>query len=543
MTVINTNMAALRAQNGSNAASAAMQTAMERLSTGKRINSAKDDAAGLAISSRMTSQLNGMAVAIRNANDGVSLAQTAEGALGQVTNMLQRMKELAVQSANGTLSDSDRSSLQNETNQLIEQINDIAKTTDFNGIKLLDGTNKKLTLQTGVNAGDTVSISTQSVKTSALGLTSAEGTTSGRVTAGTLATTDLTINGQAALGASTTIASASDLATALNANSAQTGVTATASNNFTTQALTGAVAAGALVINGKGVAASTSAAGLVDNINNNNYGVTAKLNADNSITLSNNSGADIDLTGSDTGAVGTGNDAAIKGFVTLSSNDNSYISVAGTTTGLADTGLNASNGVSFTGVAVTADTALAADSLTINGVSVPAAAATSSGTATTQAANYIAAINSVSAQTGVVATNNAGVISLASQTGEAVRVEGAGAATIGFNAQGGTDKMSTTLDISTQAAASNALSVIDTALDQVSQQRGMLGAVENRLEVTVGNLTTSSDNLTDANSRVQDADFSAETTNLAKSQILSQAATAMLAQANQSAQNVLTLLR
>jgi len=172
MTVINTNISALRAQSGSAAAESSLSKSMERLSTGKRINSAKDDAAGLAISQRMTANIRGMAVAIRNANDGISMAQTAEGALGEVTNILQRVRELTVQSANGTFSAGNRASLQAETDQLLAEINNIAKTANFNGLKLLDGSIKDLKLQTGVNAGDSVGISMANVSTNSLGLTS-----------------------------------------------------------------------------------------------------------------------------------------------------------------------------------------------------------------------------------------------------------------------------------------------------------------------------------------------------------------------------------
>src|SRR5690349_9159373 len=183
MTVINTNTAALRAQNGSRVANQALQTAMERLSTGKRINSAKDDAAGLAIASRMTAQVKSMNVAIRNANDGISLAQTAEGALGEVTNMLQRMKELSTQASNGTLSPSDRSTLQAEMTQLIAEVGNISKTANFNGVSLLDGKTGDVTLQTGINAGETISMSMLNTSSEKLGLkVGVEGPVTGTVT-------------------------------------------------------------------------------------------------------------------------------------------------------------------------------------------------------------------------------------------------------------------------------------------------------------------------------------------------------------------------
>ncbi|WP_129793458.1 flagellin [Sphingosinicella sp. CPCC 101087] len=158
MTVINTNTAALRAQNGSRVANQALQTAMERLSTGKRINSAKDDAAGLAIASSMTSDIRGMNQAIRNANDGISLAQTAEGALNEVTNMLQRIRELAVQSASGTYSDDDRANLQAEVAELGDQVDDIISTAKFNGVTLFATTDISLSIQTGADAGEQVDL-------------------------------------------------------------------------------------------------------------------------------------------------------------------------------------------------------------------------------------------------------------------------------------------------------------------------------------------------------------------------------------------------
>ena len=169
MTVINTNLSALNAQAGQRAAQMSLSMAMERLSTGQRINSAKDDAAGLAISQRMTADVRGLAVAMRNANDGMSLAQTAESAMGEVTNMLQRMRELAVQASNGTVTGDDRAAMQAEVKQLSGEITNIGKQTNFNGIKLLDGSAKSLMLQTGSRAGETVTFGIGSAKASDLG--------------------------------------------------------------------------------------------------------------------------------------------------------------------------------------------------------------------------------------------------------------------------------------------------------------------------------------------------------------------------------------
>ncbi len=642
MTVINSNISSLRAANASTMASKSLATSMERLSTGKRINSAKDDAAGLAISSRMTSQIKSMNVAVRNANDGISMAQTAEGALSEVTNMLQRMKELATQSANGTLGASDRKALQAEVTQLTSQINDIAKTTNFNGLNLLDGSVKDLKLQTGTNSGESVSMTVGAVSASALGLTGyrVEGQlTTGRVgSLATLAKGDIQLNGKDALATDQSAATdtAKALATAINANTSKTGVSATAYNTLTsgTVSSTG-VADGELEINGIGVTGA-SADELVKNINRDVAGVTATLK-DGKITLSNDTGTKISIGGT-ASSKGGFTDGDFEGFVALNSQNGAAISVSKGDAGAADDfaafGLNATgaNG-SVTGIGASADALAAGDDLRINGVSIGKSSDAS-------AASKAAAINAVSGQTGVTASasnqvtldvdlanvaadkfsingsvidltgatdtagavkaiNDAnvsgikastdangklvlssdtgqditvkdtgtfttavknadgsagvsdgsaasrGTITLSSPSGSDVRVEGSAATLtkVGLTAQGGNDDtVAGALSIETQAGASRAMSVIDAAMDKISASRGDLGAMQNRLEVTVNNLTTTSTNLSDARSRIEDTDFSTETTSLAKAQILSQASTAMLAQANQSAQGVLKLL-
>ena len=645
MTVINTNTAAMRAQNGSRLATSSLQTSMERLSTGKRINSAKDDAAGLAIASRMTSQVKGLAVAIRNANDGISMAQTAEGALGEVTNMLQRMKELAVQAGNGTLSTSDRTGLQSEMKQLLSEVNNISKSTNFNGLKLLDGSVKDVKLQTGVNAGDQIGISMVDVSTKSLGLDggAASGVlVSGRIgTGAAVASGDVLINGQTAV--TSTFNAASDsaqaLAAAINANSANTGVTATASNSITGSVPTqGVFASGDVVINGVTVGAAGSVEDLVSNINRDVGGVVAKLNADKTISLSNDTGKAITIT---TGAKAGFTESAtpVQGFVTLKSSNGDPIKVSAGSTAAADDfaklGLNATDGGSFTGTAVTSSAFTASTNIKINGVAVGASSDGSAAakaaainvvsgktgvTATAETKVYVGlnlangaatgttingitidlsgatgsvsaavtAINAATTDTGVVASADTatgklvltstsgrditladttstftyqaatasatsgalgtarGALKLTAEDGSTVRIEGTAAdlQSAGLAAQGGTaDAVGNGISILSQEAAGQAITTIDAALDKVSASRGDLGALQNRLDVTVNNLTTASTNLSDARSRIEDADFSAETTNLAKAQILSQAATAMLAQANQSAQGVLKLLQ
>ena len=231
---INTNIASLNAQRNLNTSQNALNTSLQRLSSGLRINSAKDDAAGLAISERFTAQIRGLNQAARNANDGISLAQTGEGALGEVTNNLQRIRELAVQSANATNSSSDRAALDAEVQQLISEIDRVASQTNFNGVKLLDGSFSSQLFQVGANVGDTITLSAV-VNSTALGLgldTGGAGTadfTGGAITA-ELAAGDLTINGTDVGVTATTGGDAAEVAAAINA--VETGI-ATASNSIT----------------------------------------------------------------------------------------------------------------------------------------------------------------------------------------------------------------------------------------------------------------------------------------------------------------------
>ncbi|KQM87473.1 flagellin protein FlaA [Sphingomonas sp. Leaf23] len=659
MTVIGSNIGSLRAANASSAANDALKASMERLSTGKRINSAKDDAAGLAIASRMTSQIKTMAVAARNANDGISMAQTAEGALGEVTNMLQRMKELAGQAANGTLGSAERKSLQSEVGQLTAQINDIANKTNFNGINLLDGTVKAVTLQTGSQAGQTTSVSLTSTSATALGLNGyrVEGqATTGRIDTATVAVGDVQLNGKNALGTALTAADAETTAASINANTGQTGVSAKAYNTLSGGPISagGITATGSLTIAvGSGTGVDITGANgqeLVDKINRDVGGVTAQLDNEGKIVLSNDTGKSITIGGTASGKAGF-TAGTYGGFVALQSSTGEAIDIKRSATGSAASltalGLNettANEGVK--GSAVGATALAVTDDVKINGVAVGASNDAS-------AASKAAAINAVSDKSGVTATattkatvsldsskivaantlvingstvtlsdsdgttgmsmsdvvkniNDAGIsglvassddkgnliltsstgnditlkdgtggtsagmvigmkgddgggstgaigtgltlrgrVELKSDTGAEIRVEGSDTslAKVGVSAQGGSaDTVGGALNVSTQANAAVAMNAIDKALDKVSSIRGDLGAVQNRLQVTVNNLTTTSSNLQEARSRIEDTDFSAESTALAKAQILGQASTAMLAQANQSQQGVLKLL-
>ncbi|MDH7452086.1 flagellin [Luteimonas composti] len=376
--VINTNVMSLNAQRNLTSSSAQLATSLQRLSSGMRINSAKDDAAGLAISQRFTTQIRGMDVAARNANDGISLAQTAEGAMTEIGNNLQRIRELAVQSRNATNSASDRAALDKEAQALKAEINRVASQTNFNGVKLLDGSFNNQVFQVGANQGETITVSS-----------------------------------------------------IVNANSSALG---------------------------------------------------------------------------------------------------SY------------------QRATVTGNAATAFTAIDAGDLTINGTSVGPIAADASATA--RAASVRDAINSVSDTTGVYAVNDtATTITLVSTTAD-IAVAHAGpsstAATTGLAA--GTNARATStgfdsLDISTASGADAAMQSMTAALDAINTARASMGAIQNRFTSVVANLSTTSENLSAARSRIQDADFAKESAQLSRNQILQQAGTAMLAQANQATQGVLSLLR
>ena len=304
MTIINTNVKALFAHQALKVNDRSMTDNMNQLSTGKRINSAKDDAAGLAIGTRMTADLRGISVAIRNANDGISMMQTAEGALGEISNMLQRMRELGVQAANGTMSRSNREALQAEMDQLVAQIDNVAETTNFNGIKLINGQNNPVMLQTGVKEGEQVQVGVVDARSKSLGLQgyAVEGEmTSGRI--GSISTIDATddvlINNKPAFASTTTVPlsntnAAKVLASALNTNIGQHQVKVTAFNTLRgTTPTAESFAAGALRINGKDVGAAGSIAELVANINRDVGGIVATVSQAGTIELSNNTGEDI----------------------------------------------------------------------------------------------------------------------------------------------------------------------------------------------------------------------------------------------------------
>ncbi len=501
---VNTNHASLNSQRQLNSSTHALSRSFERLSTGLRINGAKDDAAGLSISTRLTSQINGIDQAVRNSNDGVSLAQTAEGALNETTNILQRIRELAVQAANATNNDSDRGSLQAEVSQLIDEIDRIADTTTFNNIKVLDGTLLYRDLQVGSKVGETLSVSLSGAATKDLArqaryegktfvssdafdgsnfeLSSVDGSTFYDVRATGATDDQLSTFGKTF--------SAVAKAGAINALSANTGV----------RAIVGPTEAKGLVRVGFSGEFSLDASSFFK-INNVMFsGFTVQAN-DSDGTLVDA----INAQSEETGVLAT---IADGGELQLTAKDGRNIHVEFSDVNIAD-----------------------------------------------HLGNYddLAGLSSVVAQTiaavpallGFVAT---GQLTLQSDNNFEIRTAGA-STLIGFQSTGNgiyavnSDYSMANVDISSTEGAVKALDTLDLALEHVSGQRAKLGALQNRLQSTINNLSVASENLNASRGRIQDADFASESSQLARNQIIQQAGVSILAQANQQPQIALSLLR
>ncbi len=499
--VINTNIMSLNSQRQLGKSGGSIATAMERLSSGLRINSAKDDAAGLAISNRMTTQVNGLNQAIRNANDGISLAQTAEGAMGESTNLLQRMRTLAIQSANATNSTTDRAALQSEVSQLILEIDRIATTTTFNSQKILNGTFNNAAFQVGANANETIRVSVASAKASDLGQINSIAFTGFNLAdvsasaaspaSGVLAQTlTFTVDGTAETVSVTAGDSASAIADSVNANisaisaEARTGARITVTSDTASDqysitingtTVTATDAAGSAAGMGAAVAAAISGNSALSNL-------SVTDNGDGTVDIIDETGADIifnDVTESVT--VGT------LGFTV---SEMSYAGAFSAATTVADgEGVNVTGDIKFT--------------------------------------TSLDSTNTISLHS----SNGSGFVTTATSTG-----------TGGGTVTEETSRISD-VDISTVAGANTALALIDAALTTIDTNRADLGAIQNRMESTIANLASISENVSAARSRILDADFAAETANLTRAQILQQAGVAMLAQANAQPQNVLSLLQ
>lgn len=675
--VINTNVNSLLAQRNLSSTQSTLETSLARLSSGLRINSAKDDAAGLAIANRFSSQIRGLDQAARNANDGISLAQTAEGGLNNVATNLQRLRELSVQAANGSLTDVDRESLNLEAKELISEIDRIAKETSFNGVKLLDGSASQRSLHVGANANQTIEFSLSSATIDKLGVSDSVSVSSVNTSSSQaqLQQGDLVLNGVTVGASFATYDTASSTgaaqsaiakAAAINAVSEQSGVTAQVNENVLAggaMSAAGAATSGSITVNGVSISVTVLAgdtagtrAGILSAINaksgqtgvvatdsgldgtgliltakdgrniNVSFGTvtsaqtgvqsgtaygTFNLVSDKDIVVQQGSGS-LERAGlgagtyakavsslstvDNNGTAFTAGDLKINGVLvgaTLASMDTSSTASA---TGSAIAKVAAINAVSEqTGVTATVNANVADGSamtaaavsgtITINGVATSTFLTDGSDNSISRKTT-IDAINAISARTGVVAVDSgtsaggvklqaldgrnvvvslSGITSAASgvtagtsygtytlQSAKAITVDvgsngTSGLANAGLN-QGvfGAVKSGIALsdvDLSTVDGANNAISAIDNALASVDKNRSGLGAIQNRLTSTITNLQVTSENLTAAKSRIQDADFAKETAALTRSQILQQAGVSILSQANQLPQLALSLLQ
>jgi len=519
--VINTNIASLNSQRNLMTSQSGLATALQRLSSGLRINSAKDDAAGMAISERFTTQIRGLNQAIRNSNDGISLAQTGEGALAEVTSNLQRIRELAVQSVNSTNSTSDRAALDLEVQQRLAEIDRTAAQTPFNGQKILDGTFGSAAFQVGANVGETISVGlSTSMRTTAIGKTAdyVDGTTA--------YSTSYAVGQQGSGVVAASALSIGDLSIATGTNAA-VGIGASADNSSGTGnagRTAGSAYSKALAITSASVPDLTATA---DTTVVFDYTSLVSGAAADTYTLSINS------TSVYTAAANVTIDGA-----TMASAINSNSAATGVTASFdsstARMTLSASDGRNIL-LSQTATDADASSSLIGFGFKA------TSGTNNTVNDGYTA----LTAATGVAVANTfVGTIRLTSTA--AIVLSGNNEAFIGYAADSSMALGASALNsasVTTVANANTAITRIDAALTAVSTLRSTFGSIQNRFESVISSLSATSENLSAARSRIQDADFAQETANLTRAQILQQAGTAMLAQANALPNQVLTLLR
>mgnify|MGYP003977286469 FL=1 len=566
--VINTNVSSLTAQRALAESSAELETAMERLSTGSKINSAADDAAGLAMTQRMTAQVRGLAMAVKNANDGQALTQSIEGALGEVSDMLQRMRELALQAANGTNSSADRTFLQSEVNLLIQEISRVSASTRYNGELILDGTFLNKALQVGIEEGENIIFSVDSVAAENVGAHTlvGEGVGARAAQADPLAnpTTeadDIEIFGY--LGTKSTAASPGDSAkqTAVKVNNltGETGVKAYAKTYASIESTSAAQKTYSVKINGfttgNFVISSGDVESAVDAINqvSGSTGVTAS-SSNNKIVLFDSDGDDITVENlqtldgfSDLRVSKLGEDGLVSNVVGSAID----LGVSGGSDSTRVTGtlkLVSANPFSLDQKAATRasgillnDTSIADGNTTLTfdpGHGLAVGASFTIAGETDGPTHYVTGVSGNDITFIPALVNGHGV-----QNDDAITI---GTETPGYYADGSstaTLKDLTQIRVNTAVSAGDSISIIDAALDKVAQMRSDLGAIENRLSYTVSNLMNIAEKTADARSRLDDADFALESARLAKAQVVQQAGTQMLAQANQMTQLVLDLLR
>lgn len=479
---INTNLASLSAQRSLNSSQADVNTSLQRLSSGLRINGARDDAAGLAISQRMTAQINGLNQAARNAADGTSLSQTAEGALSEVTANLQRIRELAVQSTNATNSSKDRTALQAEVTELMAEIDRVSNQTKFNGVNLLNGTFTAQAFQVGANASETVTIA------------------------------NIASSKSADLGKFTGIVNSSVTYTATNATAAQTVVFAGGNANGTTQL-------GSIASDAKAIANALNATGL---------GFSASAGV---TTLT---GTAADNTGAVAGEVDTltVNGVSITVTATTDNASNRANAVSAINAQTANTGVTATDDGSKVNLTA-ADGRNIAFGFTTSANHI----GTADVYGLTQAANNGTLSTTGATLSVTLDTSSTGNVQLTGING------GSGDLSQNAVAIGTVGTALSSNDITTSANATSMITAVDAALDSVNTSRAKLGALQNRFDSIVNSVLIASENQSAARARIIDADFAQETAALTRGQILQQAGVAVLAQANAAPQNVLALLQ
>ncbi|OBU46190.1 flagellin [Photobacterium damselae] len=552
---INTNVTAMTAQRNLNSASNSVADSMAKLSSGLRINSAKDDAAGLQISNRLTNQSNGLNVAVRNANDGVSMAQTAEGAMQESSKIMERMRELALQSANGSNSDKDREAMQKEMGQLQEEMNRIADTTSFGGQNLLDGSFGSKSFQIGANSNETQSLGLMDVSAHAIGREHKKlegGPADVSVTGGT-ATQDgsfaMMVDGKEHKIAITEDMSAEDFENKLNNIDGLSGIV-----------VKDAEAAGGVTPDPNPAAATPSTLEATD----------LALGDNDKLTIAIEGGASVDLTKTDLeteAAFGTAVEALtnagytiaattvggsgadkdnVNGFTITDPNGNNV----GVTATLSATGggtISDTAAVTIGGQSLNKTTDASTD-LTMTGGTPDAGGDGGTGTPDAGGARFTVDFSNVKIDTDIKSlsfvngTGDAGGEGDAGGDGGTGGVTRNGTATeLNINDQVHKESVAG-LSLLSQEGAQNAIDVLDSAMEQIDSKRAEIGAFQNRMNHTMSNLVNINENVAASNSRIKDVDFASETVNMTKGQILQQAGTSILAQAKQIPQSALSLL-
>lgn len=516
---INTNIAALNAQRNLTHSQKGLSLSLQRLSTGLRINSARDDAAGLAISERFSSQIRGLDQASRNANDAISLAQVAEGALEVTTANLQRVRELAVQSANATNTAADRAALQKEVAQLVAEIERTATSTQFNGVNLLDGSFAAQQFQVGANAGQTISVSIGDARIDQLGSivnSTSSATNSSTVVTGSTGTGSYFANATTYTGVNGTASDGTNISingTQINASAAYAGQNALTQDDASAFALAAAINASGVT----GVTATASASHSLENI-----GGGAGLRFVGAGTTQNYSLSINTVEVYTQGFAGTG--VTSHSTATIANAINEHTGETGVTASVdknLDLILTSSDGSNIV-VSESMNQGGGSGVITsLFGFGNWAGPGTGTGTYTYRAAITLESSDGISIDSGFdILGYSSGELS---DTNPNVNLR--------------------TLDISTAAAASMAIMQVDAALTEINSSRATLGAVQSRFESTMSNLAISTENLSAARSRIMDTDFAVETANLTRAQILQQAGTSIMAQANSLPRNVLSLLQ